>query len=121
MTTTRACIKGRLHQLGPSLEHAPAGYLYLGRTMTMGGWQLKAHPLANPHPVGKPCKTCGGTTHTQPGAVDLYRQHITARPDLLASLPALRDLTLCCWCKPGDPCHVDVVLDLLHDTEQATP
>ena len=30
------------------------------------------------------------------------------RPDL----SELRGKDLCCWCKPGDPCHADVLLEL---------
>jgi len=31
---------------------------------------------------------------------------------ILARMPDLRGKNLACWCKPGDPCHADVLLDL---------
>jgi hypothetical protein len=27
-------------------------------------------------------------------------------------IKALRGFNLCCWCKIGDPCHADVLLEL---------
>ncbi|MFC8732156.1 DUF4326 domain-containing protein [Luteimicrobium sp. NPDC057192] len=41
---------------------------------------------------------------TRSGMVDaiLARKH----------LPELRGHDLACWCKPGDPCHADVLLEL---------
>ena len=29
---------------------------------------------------------------------------------ILSRLPELRGHDLCCWCKPGDPCHGDVLI-----------
>lgn len=34
------------------------------------------------------------------------------RDALLAALPKLRGKNLACWCKPGEPCHADVLLEL---------
>lgn len=31
---------------------------------------------------------------------------------VIASLPDLRGKNLACWCKPGEPCHADVLLEL---------
>lgn len=31
---------------------------------------------------------------------------------ILANLPRLRGKNLACWCKPGAPCHADVLLEL---------
>lgn len=31
---------------------------------------------------------------------------------ILARLPELRGRDLCCWCRPGKPCHADVLLEL---------
>lgn len=39
--------------------------------------------------------------------------HMTVlRLTILKSLPGLRGKNLACWCKPGDPCHADVLLEL---------
>jgi hypothetical protein len=34
------------------------------------------------------------------------------RQCLLNALPALRGKNLACWCKPRDPCHGDVLLEI---------
>ena len=34
------------------------------------------------------------------------------RSKLLARLPELRGKDLACWCKEGEPCHADVLLEL---------
>lgn len=34
------------------------------------------------------------------------------RATILARLPELRGKNLACWCKPGTPCHADVLLEL---------
>ena len=31
---------------------------------------------------------------------------------IIAALPRLRGKHLACWCKPGEPCHADVLLEL---------
>lgn len=31
---------------------------------------------------------------------------------MLRGLPTLRGKNLACWCKPGEPCHADVLLEL---------
>ena len=47
--------------------------------------------------------------------VNLFRDYLT-RPeqsDLVAAIRAeLRGKNLACWCKPGTPCHADVLLEL---------
>ena len=37
---------------------------------------------------------------------------IGRRRILLRAMPALRGKNLACWCKPRDPCHGDVLLEL---------
>ena len=39
-----------------------------------------------------------------------YRQRPYPSEDEIVS--ALRGKNLACWCKPGEPCHADVLLDL---------
>jgi hypothetical protein len=45
-------------------------------------------------------------------AVRLFRAWLwtQARSDSL--VPLLRGKNLACWCKPGEPCHADVLLEL---------
>lgn len=49
-------------------------------------------------------------------AVACYRDML-AQPGekadaMRAALPQLRGRNLACWCRPGSPCHADVLLDL---------
>lgn len=34
------------------------------------------------------------------------------KANILAALPTLRGKNLACWCKIGEPCHADVLLEL---------
>lgn len=109
MTTSVLCLKGRLREWGPSLEHAPAGHLYVGRRMTMGGWRLPQSVWANPFSV----KKSGGATC----AVTGYWMWLLAdeqTPLRERIVPELRGKTLLCWCKTG-PCHA-VLLATWADT-----
>ena len=45
MHTRVVNVRGRIHEYGPRLEHAPADLVYVGRRWTMGGWDLPRHPL----------------------------------------------------------------------------
>jgi hypothetical protein len=81
-------------------------------------------------------------------AVEAFRSLLTGRPSLRRhnmlrilkrnkgrgeayvarmreSLPELRGKNLACWCKPGDPCHADVLLELanaeVHEARSAPP
>lgn len=48
---------------------------------------------------------------TIPTGHRMMRGHLYARRQLiLANLDQLRGHDLCCWCKPGQPCHADVLL-----------
>jgi Domain of unknown function (DUF4326) len=62
--------------------------------------------FANPYRVGHEAQDA-----TE--AVSMYPLHLLARPDLVAAARAeLRGRTLACWCRPGDPCHADVLLEM---------
>lgn len=98
MTTSAICLKGRQGEFGPTLALAPArDVVYVGRRFTMGGWNLAESPFANPYPA----KKVGGSQR----AVELYRQYLRRRPDLVAaSHELLRGKRLACWCT-GPHCH----------------
>jgi hypothetical protein len=74
----------------------PINAIYVGRPTKWG----------NPHKVGT-------SHHTAEEAVTLYRRDLIA-----GSLPftiddvrrELKGGDLVCWCKPGVPCHADVLL-----------
>lgn len=40
-----------------------------------------------------------------------------ARARILRDLPELRGRDLACWCKPGAPCHADVLIELANRGE----
>ncbi|MFG2473535.1 DUF4326 domain-containing protein [Streptomyces fagopyri] len=100
MTTTVINLKGHKAEFGPRLEHAPTDLVYVGRRMTMGGWNLPAHPLANPHTL----KAHG----TPEAAVAAYIRHLLNRPDLLDQAAALEGKALACWCTPAI-CHAHAI------------
>jgi hypothetical protein len=77
----------------------PDGAVYVGR----GAPGLRASCYANPHKVGD-CRACS-VRHDQAGAVEAYACYLDGRQEL-----AGRDLA--CWCRPGLPCHADVLLAL---------
>ena len=92
----------------------PEGAVYVGRAAP----GLRRSPYANPHRVGKPCRECGDTAHSQDEAVDLYARHLKAHPELVAR--ARRELAgrdLADWCKPQYRCHVDVLLEVVNRDE----
>lgn len=82
------------------------------------GFKLPANTIVVSRPTkwGNPVKKgdwFGGHQITQEDAVNWYRDHIT--PDSLMGKDARKELrgkNLACWCKPGTPCHADVLLEL---------
>lgn len=43
------------------------------------------------------------------------RHTVEGRELQLAAIAQLRSKNLACWCKPGTPCHADVLLELAND------
>ena len=60
-------------------------------------------PLGNPFVLGR--------DGDRGQVIAAYGRYLAGRPDLLAMIPALRGLTLGCWCAPL-PCHGDVLARL---------
>ncbi|MCS6853478.1 MAG: DUF4326 domain-containing protein [Elioraea sp.] len=46
---------------------------------------------------------------------------LSARAEVLASLPLLRGRRLACWCAPDQPCHTDVFLEHAGAEAEAYP
>jgi len=117
----------------------PPGAVYVGRSVAGAGawgnpWRVTSTPPANEpegfwyvvrdseepgsaddleHPFG----WYGGPFETredaQAAAVTSFRGVIKARPGYAdRARLALRGKDLLCWCKPGTPCHADVLLEL---------
>ncbi len=65
--------------------------------------------VARPSPWGNPFTVA---EYGQALAVEMYRSRLE---QLIASgtvdLSPLRGRNLACWCKPGTPCHADVLLE----------
>jgi hypothetical protein len=108
VTTQVINVRGRIHEYGPRLEHAPDDLIYVGRRWTLGGWDLPRHPLYNPFAYDTPRRRRDGT---RAEVMAKYRAYLSARPDLLALVPALRGRTLACWCAP-QLCHAGVLAEL---------
>jgi hypothetical protein len=81
------------------------------------GWRMPPNTVnvarpsrwGNPHRVGW-CDRCGAE-HTLGEAIAEYRAEIEDCVPVLA-LEWLRGKNLACWCKPGHPCHADVLLEI---------
>ena len=76
----------------------PEGAVYVGRRAP----GLKQSPYANPYSVKQ---------YGLDEALRLYRLYLDDHPELVErARRELRGHDLACWCKPGWPCHVDVLL-----------
>ncbi len=94
------------------------------------GWKMppgarkvdRSTPFGNPFVVGthgdaEACKArfrdlLTGLVRMYPVPCPPYLDQVAARDRILAALPELRGKDLACWCRPGAPCHADVLLDL---------
>lgn len=88
---------------------------YIGRRMTMGGWNLPSSIWANPYKIGKDGDRLEVLTK--------YYNHIRSRKDLYERLPELRGKVLGCWCgqKEGEfYCHGDVLVYMLQCLDNGT-
>ena len=52
------------------------------------------------------------TPQTAEDAVKMYRGYINKGLTRITIRSQLRGKNLACWCKPGEPCHCDVLLEL---------
>lgn len=79
--------------------------------------------VARPGKWGNPFRVSGERTPAE--AVAAFRLWLTvdgvdsAIPEVkqatLSAMHELRGKNLACWCKPGEPCHADVLLELAND------
>ena len=90
----------------------PIRRIQLQRT---AGWRKPPGTVvvARPSKWGNPYRVDGTTVAGNAEAVDLFRQHLWRHPELVeAARRELRGKSLACWCRPGDPCHADVLLEV---------
>lgn len=90
----------------------PPNTVKVDRTTMWGNlWQIGTHS-----------NTLGRAVATTQEAVDLYR--LLAWPEAHHKAwvrENLRGKNLACWCKPGEPCHADVLLELANAPDTPTP
>lgn len=123
--TTRVMITPT-HQTGGLMERIqlrrtkgwriPPGAVIVDRRTPWGNpYRVGDHPLLMDHDTGDTYRAC---IHDAKDAVDLFR--IYARWCLIKE-PAWLDPLRCadalaCWCKPGAPCHADVLIELMEES-----
>lgn len=85
------------------------------------GWRMPANTVkvdrstewGNCFAIGD--KLCSGTVRTAEQAVKLFREFLDrgiAPGEREQVFRDLRGKNLACWCKPGAPCHADVLLEI---------
>ena len=91
------------------------------------GWRMPANTVkvSRPGKFGNPFPVdgegpMGRIAPDQEGAVGFFRQML-ADPEMRAAAgypsddeirSALRGKNLACWCRPGTPCHADVLIEV---------
>ncbi len=48
---------------------------------------------------------------TNAQAVEMYREMITKYPSKIKDIKELGGKTIACWCKVGEPCHGDILIE----------
>jgi Domain of unknown function (DUF4326) len=89
------------------------------------GWKMPENTVVvtrgtkwgNPFVVNPHARYGSGSKHMpnvpdSTEAVATFREYLAECPDLIAALPELRGKNLACFCKIGEPCHADVLLEL---------
>ena len=91
------------------------------------GWRMPPNTVSvarpgkwgNPYRVGEKDHRTGGTMDAAT-AVDRFCDYIIRRPEREAAVMAeLSGKNLACWCKIGDPCHADILLELANPAPAA--
>lgn len=83
------------------------------------GWRMPPNTVKVDRSTryGNPWRAGMFTDFTAADAVARFRGWMENRPECRNSYPVpslteLRGKSLACWCKVGDPCHADVLLEL---------
>lgn len=84
--------------------------VYIGRRMTMGGWNLPESKWANPFTI-KEYKTAEEVCKRYEAYM---RKRLETEPRLKEELGLLRGRRLGCWCAPK-PCHGNVLVRLIRE------
>lgn len=94
----------------------PANAVYVGRPGVFGNPWTVAEAVASgflkPGYEAEQCVKEFRRWLVAPVPGTRHDRLMARREKLLAALPSLRGKDLACFCKQGDPCHADVLLEL---------
>jgi hypothetical protein len=98
----------------------PENTVYVGRPTFWGNpWTVESailsglfQPCACPKVVVDCYRGWLSDHGTQTDLFPIYKKLEKQRAEILRRLPELRGKDLACWCKPGEPCHADVLIEL---------
>jgi len=85
------------------------------------GWKMPPNEIyvgwgsswENRFKVGAWSNTLGRTIETKEDAIDLYRRLVWSQPHMAYwARQQLRGHDLTCWCRIGEPCEGDVLLEI---------
>ena len=86
------------------------------------GWKMPAEAVyvGRPTKFGNPFRPGDGVCQSTKDAVEKYRLWIETganyagdqAPPTTEEIAGLQGKDLACWCKAGEPCHADVLLEL---------
>lgn len=83
------------------------GFDLQANSMSING--LSAVKVTRPGKWGNPFVVSPHVTAEK--SVELFRE-VANSPTYIATAQTLRGKNLACWCKPGEPCHADVLLEI---------
>lgn len=78
------------------------------------GWRMPENAVYVGRPTiwGNPFETMGEFHLWLRGSIRAMPEDHSRRAEILRRLPELKGKNLACWCKVGDCCHADVLLEL---------
>ena len=78
------------------------------------GWKMPENTVyvGRPSKWGNPYGIGGRAFLTNEQCVVLYRKYLDSWVDFDEIKEELGGKNLACWCKPGSPCHADVLLEI---------
>ena len=109
MQTIRKCIKtsykeGKFEEFRKELL-SDKNKVYVGRRMVYQN--LEASKWMNPYSVKK---------YGRDVALQMYRKYIINKiSNKELDIEELRGKSIYCWCKEDEPCHVDILIELLEE------
>lgn len=86
------------------------------------GWKMPENTayVGRPGPFGNYAALRAGLPRTGQSAANAFRQWVEEEASDAFKANVKRELrgkNLACWCKPGTPCHADVLLEIANSTD----